>query len=127
MSIKCFNKSQNIFIKSIDNINKIDYNINVKVDNIKNIFYEGVLKMIIKKMNKEELKSNLILIDELSVAEENLSNDIQALAYIQDELTETKNKWLDIELIRNAVETLLKSMIYNKNNMKNVLKTLDNK
>ena len=127
MSIKFFNKSQNIFIKSIDNINKIDYNINVKVDNIKNIFYEGVLKMIIKKMNKEELKSNLILIDELSVAEENLSNDIQALAYIQDELTETKNKWLDIELIRNAVETLLKSMIYNKNNMKNVLKTLDNK
>ncbi len=83
--------------------------------------------MIIKKMSKEELKSNLRLIDELSVAEENLSNDIQALAYIQDELTEIKNKWLDIELIRNAVETLLKSMIYNKNNMKNVLKTLDNK
>lgn len=78
-------------------------------------------------MNNEELKSNLSLINELSVAEENLSNDIQALAYIQDELTETKNKWLDINFIRNAVETLLKSMIYNKSIIEKALKTLDNK
>lgn len=78
-------------------------------------------------MNREELKSNLSLIDELSVAEENLSNDIQALAYIQEELTEIKNKWLDINFIRNAVETLLKSMIYNKSNIEKALKTLDNK
>lgn len=77
-------------------------------------------------MNKEESK-NLSLIDELSVAEENLSNDIQALAYIQEELTETKNKWLDINFIRNAVETLLKSMIYNQHNMKQTLKELENK
>lgn len=77
-------------------------------------------------MNKEESK-NLSLIDELSVAEENLSNDIQALAYIQEELAETKNKWLDINFIRNAVETLLKSMIYNQHNMKQTLKELENK
>ena len=77
-------------------------------------------------MNKEKSK-NLSLIDELSVAEENLSNDIQALAYIQEELTETKNKWLDINFIRNAVETLLKSMIYNQHNMKQTLKELENK
>lgn len=77
-------------------------------------------------MNKEESK-NLSLIDELSVAEENLSNDIQVLAYIQKELTETKNKWLDINFIRNAVETLLKSMIYNQHNMKQTLKELENK
>ena len=78
-------------------------------------------------MNKEELKSNLRLIDELSVAEENLSNDIQALAYIQDELTETKNKWIDVNFIKNSVETLLKSMIYNKSNIEKALKILDNK
>lgn len=77
-------------------------------------------------MNKEESK-NLSLIDELSVAEENLSNDIQALAYIQEEPTEAKNKWLDINFIRNAVETLLKSMIYNQHNMKQTLKELENK
>ena len=77
-------------------------------------------------MNKEESK-NLSLIDELSVAEENLSNDIQALAYIQEELTETKNKCQDKNFIRNAVETLLKSMIYNQHNMKQTLKELENK
>ena len=39
-------------MKSIDNINKIDYNINIKIDKIKNKIYKGVLKMIIKNKFK---------------------------------------------------------------------------
>ena len=39
-------------MKSIDNINKIDYNINIKIDKIKNKIYKEVLKMIIKNKFK---------------------------------------------------------------------------
>lgn len=42
MSIKYIKKSLNSFIKNVDNINKIDYNINIKIDKIKNIFYKEV-------------------------------------------------------------------------------------
>lgn len=60
----------------------------------------------------------------LECAEANLQDDIQALAYIQD-TCETKNseEWLlNQSEIRNQLQTLLKSMIYNHDNM---LKTVN--
>ena len=44
MSIKYIKKSLNIFINRIDNINNIYYNINIKIDEIKNKFYKGGVK-----------------------------------------------------------------------------------
>lgn len=55
----------------------------------------------------------------LECAEANLQDDIQALTYIQD-ACETKNseEWLLNQAeIRNQLQTLLKSMIYNHDNM----------
>ena len=55
----------------------------------------------------------------LECAEANLQDDIQALAYIQ-ETCETKNGedfLLSQTEIKNQLQTLLKSMIYNHENM----------
>ena len=55
----------------------------------------------------------------LECAEANLQDDIQALAYIQ-ETCETKNGedfLLSQTEIKNQLQTLLKSMIYNHKNM----------
>lgn len=55
----------------------------------------------------------------LECAEANLQDDIQALAYIQDTCETTKGEdWLvSREEMRNGLQTLLKSMIYNHENM----------
>lgn len=48
-----------------------------------------------------------------------LSEDIQQLAYISEELEEkTKSGTVDIYFIRNSIETLLRAMLYNQMNMK---------
>lgn len=55
----------------------------------------------------------------LECAEVNLQDDIQALAYIQDtcETKEGEDFLLSQHEIRNQLQTLLKSMIYNHENM----------
>ena len=55
----------------------------------------------------------------LECAEVNLQDDIQALAYIQDTCEARSGEaWLvSQEEIRNQIQTLLKSMIYNHENM----------
>lgn len=55
----------------------------------------------------------------LECAEVNLQDDIQALAYIQDtcETKEGEVFLLSQHEIRNQLQTLLKSMIYNHENM----------
>lgn len=55
----------------------------------------------------------------LECAGANLQEDIQALAYIQETCETTKGtEWLiSQEEIRNQLQTLLKSMIYNHENM----------
>lgn len=55
----------------------------------------------------------------LEYAEANLQDDIQALAYIQDtcETTKTEDWIISQTEIRNQLQTLLKSMIYNHENM----------
>lgn len=59
------------------------------------------------------------LIWNLECAEANLQDDIQALAYIQDTCETTKGEdfLLNQTEIRNQLQTLLKSMIYNHENM----------
>lgn len=60
----------------------------------------------------------------LECAEVNLQEDIQALGYIQDTCETTKGEdfLLSQTEIRNQLQTLLKSMIYNHENM---MKALD--
>ena len=61
---------------------------------------------------------------ELECAEANLEDDIQALAYIQDDLETTKENIemiLKIPEITNKIQILLKAMIYNKEEMKKVI------
>lgn len=61
---------------------------------------------------------------ELECAEANLEDDIQALAYIQDDLETTKENIemiLKIPEITNQIQILLKAMIYNKEEMKKVV------
>lgn len=55
----------------------------------------------------------------LECAEANLQDDIQALAYIQDtcETKEGQEFLLSQYEIKNQLQTLLKSMIYNHENM----------
>lgn len=64
------------------------------------------------------------LLWELECAEANLSTDIQALSYILDDL-DTTHKNIEMILIipeiKNSIEILLKSMIYNKENMQKVI------
>ena len=59
----------------------------------------------------------------LECAEANLEDDIQALAYIQEDLETTKNieMILKIPEITNQIQILLKAMIYNKEEMKKVI------
>lgn len=59
----------------------------------------------------------------LECAEVNLQDDIQALAYIQDtcETTKKEDFLLSQTEIRNQLQTLLKSMIYNHENMKRAI------
>ena len=61
---------------------------------------------------------------ELECAESNLNDDIQALAYIQDDLETTKNSTdmlIKNNEVKNKIQTLLKAMIYNHENMRNVV------
>lgn len=61
---------------------------------------------------------------ELECAEANLEDDIQALAYIQDNLETTKKNIemiLKIPEIKNQIQILLKAMIYNKEEMQKVI------
>lgn len=55
----------------------------------------------------------------LECAEVNLQDDIQALAYIQDTCETAKGEdfLLSQDEIKNGLQTLLKSMIYNHENM----------
>lgn len=60
---------------------------------------------------------------ELEFAEENLKNDIQALSYIQ-ELCETTNPnefMYSQSEIKNQLEQLLKSMLYNQISMQKAI------
>ena len=63
------------------------------------------------------MKKDIIL--NLEYAEANLSEDIQALAYIQYdlEISKANDFILKIPEIRNQIQILLKAMIYNKNEM----------
>ena len=63
------------------------------------------------------------LLWELEGAEANLSDDIQALAYIQDDLETAKKEdiLLLVPQLKNQVQTLLKSMLYNQDNMKQII------
>ena len=61
---------------------------------------------------------------ELEYAEANLSDDIQALAYIQDDLETTKKNAemiLKIPEISNRIQMLFKSLIYNRDNLQRAL------
>ena len=60
---------------------------------------------------------------ELECAEANLEDDIQALAYIQDNLETTKNIEMILKIpgIKNQIQILLKAMIYNKEEMQKVI------
>lgn len=65
---------------------------------------------------------NLNLLQELESAEILLSEDIQQLAYINEELEEKqKSGTIDIYFIRNSIETLLRAMLYNQMNMQNAV------
>lgn len=65
---------------------------------------------------------NLNLLQELESAEILLSEDIQQLAYISEELEEKqKSGTIDIYFIRNSIETLLRAMLYNQMNMQNAV------
>lgn len=60
------------------------------------------------------------LIDSLEVAKENLSNDITLIGFLQQAYFMKKpneNFVLYYGELENKIETLLKSMIYNMNNM----------
>lgn len=61
----------------------------------------------------------------LESGEANLQDDIQALSYIQDTcITKSGENWLTCKPeIQNQLQTLLKSMIYNHENM---LKAVNN-
>ena len=63
------------------------------------------------------------IIFELEYAEANLEDDIQALAYIQDDLEISKaNEFiLKIPEIKNQMQILIKAMIYNKNKMQETI------
>lgn len=69
------------------------------------------------------MKSDFLFV--LGTTEENLTNDIQALAYIQEELNKNQDGFLDLPFIKNSVETLLKSMIYNQDNLKQEIKKIE--
>lgn len=61
---------------------------------------------------------------ELECAESNLDDDIQALAYIQEDLETTKKNTemlLKIPEINNQIQILLKAMMYNKDKMKQAI------
>ena len=62
------------------------------------------------------------LLFELEVVKERLNDDIQALTYIQEDLVENEKRSLDVQFIKNNIETLLKSMLYNKTNIKEAIK-----
>lgn len=67
-------------------------------------------------------KKNIIW--ELECAEANLNDDIQALAYIQDDLETTKNSTellIKIQEVKNKIQILLKAMIYNQENMRHAV------
>ena len=74
--------------------------------------------MSIEELEKENKVLKEILWN-LECAEVNLQDDIQALAYIQDtcETKEGEDFLLSQHEIRNQLQTLLKSMIYNHENM----------
>ena len=59
----------------------------------------------------------------LECAEVNLQDDIQALAYIQEtcETTKKEDFLLSQTEIRNQLQTLLRSMIYNHENIKKAI------
>lgn len=70
---------------------------------------------------KWEKQKKVNALFELESAESNLSDDIQALAYLQDEYFSKDRisdnfKYSYFE-IQNAIQTLLKSMIYNRDKM----------
>lgn len=67
------------------------------------------------------MKKDIIL--NLEYAEANLSEDIQALAYIQYdlEISKANDFILKIPEIRNQIQILLKAMIYNKNEMQQTI------
>ncbi|MGN1298313.1 MAG: hypothetical protein ACI4VH_07925 [Clostridia bacterium] len=70
------------------------------------------------------------IIFKLEYAKANLEDDIQALAYIQEDLETTKENIemiLKIPEITNQIQILLKAMIYNKEEMKKVIDKYYNK
>lgn len=63
------------------------------------------------------------IIFELECAKANLEDDIQALAYIEDDLETSKvnEHILKIPEMKNQMQILLKAMIYNKNEMQQAI------
>lgn len=69
------------------------------------------------------MEKEIDLLWELEIAESNLQDDIQVLAYLEDELATmdlNEIKYFIPEL-KNRVQLLLKSMIYNKEKMQKVV------
>ena len=66
-------------------------------------------------------KTDILL--ELEYSEANLSVDIQQLDYILDNfnINNVYKKCFDVVKIRHSLETLLKSMMFNRNNMKKAI------
>ena len=62
-------------------------------------------------------KTNVL--QELETAESRLADDIQALSYIQQELE--NKKYVDVCFVKNSIETLLKSMLFNQTQINNAI------
>lgn len=76
---------------------------------------------VIKRSKGEMKMEKTDILQELDIAEARLADDIQALAYIQQELDNTNNRYIDMGFIRNNIETLLKSMLFNQAEIKKVI------
>lgn len=59
------------------------------------------------------------ILQELEFAESRLADDIQALSYIQQELE--NKKYIDVCFVKNNIETLLKSMLFNQSEIKSII------
>ena len=71
----------------------------------------------------EDKKKEIDLLWELEIAESSLQENIQALAYIEDDLETTKLNEIKFMIpeIKNKLRLLLKSMMYDRQNIQNVI------
>lgn len=61
------------------------------------------------------------LLHELEFAEALLSDDLQQLSYISEEFAVKEGEYVDIPFIKNSLETLFKSMCFNRDKIKKVI------